>query len=319
MRIGYTMMCEQRSPKDLVRDIVAAEQAGFEFSVISDHYHPWVESQGHSPYAWSVLGAAAQATERIGLMTYVTAPIMRYHPAVVAQKAATMALLSDGRFRLGLGAGENLNEHIIGAGWPSVNVRHEMLEEAVEIIDELFQGGYVNYQGSHFDVDSARLFDLPETPVPIGIALSGPASAELAAQYGGLMIATEPKAELIQMFADAGGTGKPASGQMMISWGPDEAAQRKLARDNFGWTAGGWKIQAELPGPVNFQAFVDVVHEEDVVENITCGPDVDAIVEAAKKWADAGFDELALVQLGDTQAEFCEFYRRELGPRLAQL
>lgn len=287
--------------------------------VISDHYHPWVESQGHSPYAWSVLGAAAQATERIGLMTYVTAPIMRYHPAVVAQKAATMALLSDGRFRLGLGAGENLNEHITGEGWPAVNVRHQMLTEAVEIISELFKGEYVNYQGSHFDVESAKLFDIPETPVPIGLALSGPQSAELAAQYAGLMIATEPRADLIQMFADAGGAGRPASGQMMISWGPDEAAQRRLARDNFGWTAGGWKIQAELPAPVNFQAFVDVVHEEDVVKNITCGPDVDAIIEAAKKWADAGFDELALVQLGDTQAEFCQFYQRELGPRLAEL
>ena len=319
MRIGYTMMCEQRGPKDLIRDIVAAEQAGFEFSVISDHYHPWVESQGHSPYAWSVLGAAAQATERIGLMTYVTTPIMRYHPAVVAQKAATMALLSDGRFRLGLGAGENLNEHIIGERWPTVNIRHEMLTEAIEIISELFKGEYVDYTGSHFDVESAKLFDLPETPVPIGIALSGQESAALAAEYGGLMIATEPKAELVKMFAEAGGTGKPAVGQMMVSWGPDKAAQTKLARDNFGWVTGGWKIQAELPAPVNFQAFVDVVHEEDVAKTIVCGPDVDAIVEAAKQWKDAGFDELALVQAGDNQAEFCQFYQRELAPRLAQL
>ncbi len=319
MRIGYTMMCEQRGPKDLVRDVAAAERAGFAFSVISDHYHPWVESQGHSPYAWSVLGAAAQATERIGLMTYVTTPIMRYHPAVVAQKAATIALLSDGRFRLGLGAGENLNEHIIGERWPVANTRHEMLVEAVEIIAELFQGGYVNYRGEHFDVDSARLFDLPETPVPIGIALSGPDSAQLAAEHGNLMIATEPKAELIQLFAEAGGAGRPAVGQMVISWGPDEAAQRKLAHDNFGWAAGGWKIQAELPAPVNFQAFVDAVHEEDVARTIVCGPDVDAIVAAAKKWKDAGFDELALVQAGDNQAEFCQFYQRELGPRLARL
>lgn len=318
MRIGYTMMSEQRGPKDLVRDVVAAERAGFDFSVISDHYSPWVEAQGHSPYAWSVLGAAAQATERIGLMTYITAPIMRYHPAVVAQKAATMGVLSDGRFRLGVGAGENLNEHVIGQGWPAVNTRHEMFVEAVEIISELFTGEYVNYSGDYFDVESAKLYDLPEQPVVIGMALSGQDSAELAARYGGMMIATEPKAELIGLYRAAGGTG-PASGQMMISWGPDEAAQRRLARDNFGWTAGGWKIQAELPGPVNFQAFVDIVHEEDVVQNITCGPDVDAIVEAAKTWADAGFDELALVQIGDTQAEFCEFYQRELGPRLAAL
>ncbi len=318
MRIGYTMMSEQRSPKDLVRDVVAAERAGFEFSVISDHFHPWVEGQGHSPYAWSVLGAAAQATERIGLMTYVTAPIMRYHPAIVAQKAATMGLLSDGRFRLGLGAGENLNEHVIGQGWPAVSVRHEMLEEAVEIIAELFKGEYVTYKGAHFDVESAKLFDIPEKPVPIGLAMSGPASAQLAAEYAQLMITTEPNAELVQQYRDAGGKGQ-VSGQMMISWGPDEAAQRKLAHDNFGWTAGGWKIQPELTGPANFQAFVEAVTEETVVENIVCGPDVDQIVEQAKQWADAGFDELALVQLGDTQAEFCEFYERELGPRLAKL
>src|SRR6478672_4911797 len=196
MQIGYTMMCEQRSPKDLVEDVVLAEQAGFDFSVISDHFHPWLETQGHSPYAWSVLGAAAAKTERIGLMTYVTCPIRRYHPAVVAQKAATVALLSDGRFRLGLGAGENLNEHVTGGGWPPANTRHDMLTEAVDIIRALFDGGYVNHRGPHYEVDSAKLWDRPDQPIPIGIAVSGPQSCALAGEKADVMVAVQPDAEL---------------------------------------------------------------------------------------------------------------------------
>ncbi len=199
------MMCEQAGPKQLVRDVALAEEAGFDFAVISDHYFPWLDSQGHSPYAWSVLGAAAQATDHIPLMTYVTCPIRRYHPAVVAQKAATMQLLSDGRFTLGLGAGENLNEHIVGGRWPLAGVRHEMLEEAVEIIRALWEGDTVTYRGRHFDVESAKVWDLPDTAPPIGIAASGPASCRLAGRHADAMIATEPRPELGQMFDDAGG------------------------------------------------------------------------------------------------------------------
>ena len=177
---GYTMMCEQAGPKQLVRDVALAEEAGFDFAVISDHYFPWLDVQGHAPYAWSVLGAAAQTTGHIPLMTYVTCPIRRYHPAVVAQKAATMQLLSDGRFTLGLGAGENLNEHIVGGWWPPAGVRHQMLEEAVEIIRALWAGDTVTYRGEHFDVESAKVWDLPDTAPPIGIAVSGPESCRLA-------------------------------------------------------------------------------------------------------------------------------------------
>ena len=211
--IGYTMMCEQAGPKQLVRDVVLAEEAGFDFAVISDHYFPWLDSQGHAPYAWSVLGAAAQATDHIPLMTYVTCPIRRYHPAVVAQKAATMQLLSDGRFTLGLGAGENLNEHIVGGGWPIAAARHEMLEEAVEIIRALWTGDTVTFRGKHFDVESAKVWDLPETAPPIGIAVSGRSSCRLAGRQADIMIAVEPRAELGQMFDEAGGseqaTGRP--------------------------------------------------------------------------------------------------------------
>ena len=205
---GYTMMCEQAGPKQLVRDVVLAEEAGFDFAVISDHYFPWLDSQGHSPYAWSVLGAAAQATERIPLMTYVTCPTRRYHPAVVTQKAATMQLLSDGRFTLGLGAGENLNEHIIGGRWPLVGVRHEMLDEAVQVIRALWAGGYVTFRGKHFDVESARIWDLPEAAPPIGIAVSGPASCRLAGRYADVMIAVEPRVQLGEMFDRGGGANR---------------------------------------------------------------------------------------------------------------
>jgi G6PDH family F420-dependent oxidoreductase len=317
--IGYTMMCEQRSPKDLVDDLVLAERAGFDFSVISDHYHPWLEVQGHSPYAWSVLGAAAQATTRIPLMTYVTCPIVRYHPAVVAQKAATVALLSDGRFTLGLGAGEQLNEHVVGRGWPSVDVRHRMLAEAIDLIRLLWNGGYVTYRGEHFTVQDAKLFDRPATPPRIGVAMSGAASCKLAAQKADLAIATEPRAELMRMFNDAGGTGKPAVAQLPVCWGQDEGKCRAFARDQFAWAATGWKVQAELPSPVNFQAASRFVREEDIAELVPCGPSADGIVEGVRKFADAGFDQVALIQIGPAQREFCEFYATDLAGSLSEL
>src|SRR5437764_6349615 len=197
VRYGYTLMTEQSGPAALVRDALAAERAGFDFEGISDHYFPWLDSQGHAPNAWVTLGAVASATEQVELMTYVTCPIMRYHPAVVAQKAATVDLLSGGRFTLGLGAGENLNEHIVGGGWPPVNTRHEMLEEAVTIIRQLFRGGYVNFTGDHYQVDSAKLWDLPQQPVPIGIAVSGEQSLATFAPLADHLIAVEADADLV--------------------------------------------------------------------------------------------------------------------------
>ena len=187
--VGYTLMTEQSSPSDLVRYAARAEQTGFELLVSSDHYFPWLDSMGHAPNAWVTLGAVAQATERAELMTYVTCPTMRYHPAVVAQQAATLGVLSGGRFTLGLGAGEALNEHVIGLGWPGANQRQEMLAEATAIIRELFGGGYVSIEGDYFTVDSAKLWDLPSQPVPIGIAVSGQQSCELFAPLADVMIA----------------------------------------------------------------------------------------------------------------------------------
>lgn len=319
VEIGYTMMCEQRSPKQLVEDVVGAEKAGFDFAVISDHYHPWLEEQGHSAYAWSVLGAAAQATERVPLMSYVTCPIVRYHPAVVAQKAATMSLLSDGRFRLGLGSGENLNEHVVGGGWPSVRVRHEMFVEALEIIRALFSGGYTTYQGDYFTVEDAKLFDLPDEPPEIGVAVSGKPSCEIAGSLGDFLIATEPKPALIEMFSEAGGAGKPAVAQLPVCYGPDKDECARLAREQFRWAMTGWKVQAELANPVNFDAATATVREEDVVEMIPCGPDPEGIVEGVEQFVEAGFTHVALVQIGDRQREFCDFFDGELSSELKSL
>jgi G6PDH family F420-dependent oxidoreductase len=278
-----------------------------------------LEEQGHSGYAWSILGAAARATERIPLMTYVTCPIVRYHPAIVAQKAATVALLSDGRLSLGLGAGENLSEHVVGRGWPPVDVRHEMFREAIEIIRRLFAGGYVTYHGLHYDVESARLFDLPDEPVEIGVAVSGPRSCEIAGQMGDFVIAIELKSELVEMFRGAGGEGKPGVAQLGVCWGPDEAECRRLAREQFRWSAAGWKVMAELPNPVNFDAYSQFVTEDDIAGLVPCGPEVEGIVEGVKQFVDAGFDRVALVQIGDRQKEFCEFYAGELGEALKEL
>ncbi|MER6678506.1 LLM class F420-dependent oxidoreductase [Streptomyces sp. NPDC000983] len=320
VQIGYTMMTEQAGPRDLVEHVVGAERAGFDFSVTSDHYFPWLESQGHSPYAWSVLGAAAQATDRIPLMTYVTCPTTRYTPAVVAQKAATVQLLSQGRFRLGLGSGENLNEHVAGAGWPAAHVRLERLEEAVEIVRALFTGENVNHHGTHFDVVNAKLWDLPAPPPPIGVAVSGDRSCELAGHLADVLIATEPRRELVTAFEAHGGTGKPKVGQLPICYDTDRDAAITRAHDQFSWFGGGWPVNSELPGPAAFAQATRFVRPEDVAGSIPCGDDVQAVVEAVRPFVDAGFTEVALVQIGgDHQEPYLEWAEQKLLPALREL
>jgi len=318
---GYTMMGEQSRPDQLVRDVCSAEEAGFDFSVISDHYQPWLSEQGHSPYTWSVLGAAAQATERIPLMTYVTCPTIRYHPAVVAQKAATMQILSGNRFRLGLGAGENLNEHIAGKRWPTVGVRHEMLSEAIDVISGLFAGEpSFSFRGKHFDVESARLWDLPDQRVPIGVAVSGADSCRLAGQKADIMIATEPNDELGAMFDAAGGAGKPRVGQIAVCYDEDKDVAIRRAHEQFRWFGLGWKVNADLPNPDSFAGATQFVTPAQVAEQLACGPDVEEHVRKIKPFLDAGFTELALVQIGaDTQQDFTAWAERELLPALRSL
>jgi G6PDH family F420-dependent oxidoreductase len=322
---GYTLMTEQSGPRELVRYAVGAEQAGFDFAVSSDHYSPWLTEQGHSPYAWAVLGAVAQATERMGLMTYVTCPTMRYHPAVVAQKAATLALLSENRFTLGVGSGENLNEHTIGAGWPALETRQEMLAEAVEIIRALHAGDLVTFRGEHFDVDSARVWDLPDEPVRIGIACAGERAVEMFAPLADDLIAVEPKGELVAQWNESEpwrplGTGPDAAraiGQIPICWDPDEDAAIARAHREFRWFGGGWNVNSDLPTTAGFAAASQFVRKEDVASSIPCGPDLDHIVEAVSAYWKAGFTDIAVVQIGDDGQQ--RFLDEAAGPLLERL
>ncbi|HEY4460542.1 MAG TPA: TIGR03557 family F420-dependent LLM class oxidoreductase [Pseudonocardiaceae bacterium] len=317
MRFGYTLLTEQAGPRALVQHAVAAESAGFDFEVMSDHYSPWLDQQGHAPYAWSVLGAVAQATDQVELMTYVTCPTMRYHPAVVAQKAATVQALSGGRFTLGLGAGENLNEHVVGKAWPPANVRHEMLGEAIGIIGRLFTGGYVDFAGQHFRVDSAKLWDLPERRVPLAVAVSGAQSVELFAPVADAMIAVAPDAELCASWQRHAPDAERIIGQLPICFDADEQAAITRAHEQFRWFGGGWKVNAELPGPAGFAGATQFVRPEDVAAAIPCGPDVDRIVSSASAFWKAGFTDIALCQIGgDHQDEFLEFAQAELLPTL---
>ncbi|PPI18544.1 LLM class F420-dependent oxidoreductase [Rathayibacter sp. AY1D2] len=302
VRFGYTLMTEQSGPKQLVGYAVDAERLGFEFAVSSDHYSPWLTEQGHASYAWTLLGAVAQATSTIDLTTYVTAPTIRYHPAVVAQKAATLAILSDDRFTLGLGSGENLNEHVVGEGWPSVAVRQDMLEEAVHLIRELHTGELVTWEGEYFRVDSARIWDLPDEPVEIGLAVSGEKSIARFAPIGDHLITTEPDAELISQWTAVRGADAAPSrtiGQIPICWAPDKEQGVALAHEQFRWFAGGWAVNSDLPTPAGFAGASQFVRPEDVAEQIACGPDLDELAQSFVPYIEAGFTDIALVQVGD--------------------
>ena len=302
-RFGYTLMTEQSGPRALVDYAVGAERAGYDFLVSSDHYSPWLTSQGHAPYAWTVLGAVAQATTDVELMTYVTCPTIRYHPAVVAQKAATLQLLSDGRFTLGLGSGENLNEHVVGEGWPAVHARQDMLVEAIEIIRALHTGDLVTYDGEYFRVDSARVWDAPEGGVPIGVAVSGEHSIERFAPLGDHLITTEPEADLIRGWDQHHEGDSRKIGQIPISWDPDKDAAIARAHDQFRWFAGGWAVNSDLPTPAGFAGASQFVRPEDVAESIACGPDLDELAESVRPFIDAGFTDIAIVQVGDEQQQ----------------
>lgn len=302
-RFGYTLLTEQAGPNDLVRHAVAAEAAGFDFEVCSDHFSPWLAVQGHAPNAWAVLGAVAFATERVHLYSYVTCPTMRYHPVVVAQQAATVQLLADGRFTLGLGSGENLNEHVVAQGWPTVRHRQDMLREAIMIIRALLRGDTVDFSGEHFEVDAARLWDRSDIPVDVAVAMSGARGIDVFATLCDHLIAVEPDRSLVQDWHSArqatglAGGGRVV-GQVPVCWDPDRDTAVARAHQQFRWFGGGWQVNADLPTPGAFAAATQFVRPDDVAASIPCGPDLDPIVDAARAYWEAGFTDVALVQIG---------------------
>ena len=304
-RFGIKLMVELRGPAALVDQAVQAEERGLDFVAISDHIHPWLGTHEHSPFAWSVLGAIADRTERVDIVTGITCPILRYHPAIVAQAAATIATMSGGRFTLGLGAGERLNEHVVGRGWPAVDVRHEMLAEAVAIIRALHGGGFVSHRGEHLDLEDARVYDLPDEPVPIVIGVSGPRSLDLAEACGadGIM-AIDPDPALVDGWAERGGDRSATWTEVGFAVAPTAEEGQALAHERMRFVTPGWKVMAELPNPVNFDAATALVTPEQVGEMVPHGPDPEPYVEAVREFVDAGFEHISFVPIGDDLPAF---------------
>jgi coenzyme F420-dependent glucose-6-phosphate dehydrogenase len=319
VEIGYKISSEEHPPGALVEHARRAEAAGFSFAAISDHYHPWIDRQGQSPFVWGVLGGIAQATTRLRVTTAVTCPTIRVHPAIIAQAAATASAMMPGRFMLGVGTGEKLNEHILGTHWPSVDVRAEMLAEAVDVIRALWQGGMTSHRGHHYTVENARLYTLPEELPPIYVAAGGPESAKLAGRIGDGLISVGPDAKVVEAFESAGGQHKPRLAEMAVCWAPDERQARKAAHTY--WPIAGIQgaLQQELPLPQHFEQVGQTVREDDVAEMVVVGPEPERYVAKVQEYVDAGFGHVWLHQIGPDQEGFFRFYETELASRLRRL
>lgn len=318
-KFGYKLMTEEHGPKVLVENAIRAEKAGFDFVSISDHFHPWLESQGHAPFAWSVLGAIAHATDRIGIATGLTCPILRYHPVIVAQAAATIAVMSDNRFTLAVGAGERLNEHVAGVRWPSVPERHEMLGEAIDIFRLLWKGGVHSWNGTHFVVDHAQLYDLPTEPIPVVLGVSGPSSVTLAAEKGDGIMTTAPDGDLVKSYEAKAGNPSPRYAEAVIAYAPSTEQGLDIAHDRFRFSAFDWSVNSEVPSVQGFEAASQYVRPEDLASKVSAGPDVQTHVQLISKYVDAGFDHIVLTCPGDDQAGFIDFFEQELKPALSGL
>jgi len=317
LQVGYSLSSEEASPLDLVRYAKRAEEIGFSFALISDHYHPWIERQGHSPFAWAVIGGISQITERLSLGTGVTCPIMRIHPSIIAQAAATAALMMPGRFFLGLGTGENLNEHILGQHWPPIEVRREMLKEAVQILRLLWQGGNHSYRGKYYTVENAQVFSRPDRPPLVMIAASGTKSAELAGSIGDGLISTTANERLVKTFhALDGGAHKLCYGQMTVCWAEKEDEAKKIAMEWWPVAAVPGRLMSELRTPAEFEGVVELVSEDRVASSVICGPDPDKYLAEIRAFAEAGFDHVYMHQVGPDQEGFFRFCQREILAKL---
>lgn len=312
-RFGYFLTCEEYSPAQLIEQAVLAQEAGFEALWISDHYHPWNDEQGESAFVWSVIGAISQACD-LPVTTAVTCPTVRIHPAIIAQAAATSAAMLDGKFILGLGSGEALNEHILGDPWPSADVRLEMLEEAVELIRELWKGDFVTHEGKYYSTDTARIYTLPPQPPEIWISGFGPKATDLAARIGDGYITTTPDTELLQRFREGSG-GKPAQIGLKVSWAPSEEEAVDQAHRLWGTSGLPGELAQVLPSPRHFEQGAQLVTKEQTARTVTCGPDVEAHAAAVKECVDAGFEEVYVANMGPHYEEMIEVFGREVLPR----
>ena len=302
---GLKLMSELRAPEALVRQAVDAEARGLDFVAISDHIHPWLGDHDHSPAAWPVLGAVADRTERVEIATGITCPILRYHPVIVAQMAATVAAMSGGRFTLAVGAGERLNEHVVGAGWPPIDVRHEMLAEAVTVMRQLWAGGFSSFRGEHFTAEDVRIYDLPDDPIPVVVGVSGQASLDLAAEVDadGIM-AIDPDASIVDRWTASGGDASSTYTEVAFSVADDDDTGLELAHRLFRFSAPGWSVMSELPNPLNFDAATESVRPEDMADAVPHGPDPTSYVEAVSTFLDAGFQKVSFVPVGDDLDRF---------------
>jgi coenzyme F420-dependent glucose-6-phosphate dehydrogenase len=316
MELGVGFSSEELAPNEIVRAAALAEGVGFTTAWVSDHFHPWIDAQGESPFVWSVLGGIAHATERLRVGTGVTCPIMRIHPAILAQAAATAQCMFDGRFWFGVGSGENLNEHVVGLGWPEADVRLEMLEEAIDVIRTLWRGGVRSHYGRFFTVENARIYTLPETLPPIYVSAFGPKAMQLAARVGDGLVSTKPAGDLLRKYDENRGRG-PKLGQAKVAWAESVEKGEALVYE-FWPTAGlSGELSQELRTPKHFEQAVSALRKEDVVSTFPCGPDPEVHIDTIRKYADAGYDQLYLTQVGPDQESFLRFYEREILPAFA--
>lgn len=319
VQLGYALSSEEHMPNDLVRNAKRAEEVGFQFALISDHFHPWVNKQGQSPMVWAVLGAIASQTQRLRIGTGVTCPMIRTHPAIIAQAAATIGAMMPGRFFLGVGTGENLNEHIFGDKWPAYDIREEMLEEAVEVIRLLWEGGEKSFYGAYYTLENARIYTLPDPLPEIMVAAAGTKSAQMAGEIGDGLICTSPDQKVVQTFEQAGGQGKPKIGQYGVCIAENEQQGRKIAYEWWPNAAIKGELSQELPTPAHFEQAAKMVTEDQVAESILCSTDPQQHFAKIQQYMDTGFDYIYVHQIGPNQDIFFDFYQKHILPEFAQM